>query len=167
VADKNLVDAGVCYAIGGMGTHWTCSIPRTNKKWERDGLFTDQEWDEMYPEGERLLNLHTDIFSESIRQQLVIETLREEYKELKGEHERPQALPLSGERSKVNKECVIWGGANTVLGDLATDPQKYADRYQMRAEHRCRKFVTKGDGSIEYALVDDLPNWRTLKVRAK
>jgi hypothetical protein len=74
---------------------------------------------------------------------------------------------LSGERSKINEEIVVWGGADTVMGDIATNPENYAGRCRLGEQHICKKLVLNNSGEIDYALVEDLINWKTIKVHAK
>ncbi|MFZ0217403.1 MAG: pyranose oxidase [Candidatus Dormiibacterota bacterium] len=160
----NLDAAAVTYGVGGMATHWTCAIPRHHPTVERHGFLSDQQWDELYTEAEQLLNLHTDVFEHSVRHQIVRDALRQEYPELT-EPYHVQNLPLAVERRQDNPNFVHWSGADTVLGPLADGA--HADRFELRPQHLCRRLVPSSDGSrILYAEVQDLENWRTLRIEA-
>jgi pyranose oxidase len=161
----NLPGAGVTYAVGGMATHWTCATPRHHPTLERSDVYSDEEWDRLYTEGERLLNTHKHEFDNSIRHLVVRETLQEEYPELP-EGYGVQNLPLGVERRKDNPELVHWTGTDTVLGPLA-DGNLDEEPFVLRSQHRCTRLVPGGDGSrIEYAEIQDLREWRTLHVKA-
>ena len=100
-----------------MATHWNGITPRQHPTIERSQLLTREEWDCLYTEAERLLNTHTEMFEESIRNTIVKETLVETYPELKGTLYGPKNLPLAGERRKEAREFITWTGADTVLGE--------------------------------------------------
>jgi pyranose oxidase len=163
---KNLVGAGVTYAVGGMSTHWTCATPRHHPTIERSDIYDDAEWDRLYTAGEQLLNTHKHEFDMSIRHQLVRDTLQAEFSELP-EPYGVQNLPLAVERRKDNPEFVRWSGSDTVLGPLA-DGHQDEEPFILREQHRCEKLVQSKDGaSIDHAVVQDLQNWATYTVRAK
>jgi pyranose oxidase len=161
----NLPGAGVTYAVGGMTTHWTCATPRHHPTLERSDIYSNEEWERLYTEGERLLNTHSHEFDHSIRHMVVRETLKAEYSELPEEF-GVQNLPLAVERRKDNPKFVHWTGTDTVLGPLA-DGEQNEEPFILKREHRCTRLVSNGDGSrIEYAEIQNLVDWRTLHIRA-
>jgi pyranose oxidase len=163
--DKNLPGAGVTYAVGGMATHWTCATPRHHPTIERSDMYSDEEWDRLYTEGERLLNTHRNEFDGSIRHTVVRETLQTEFTELAPEF-GVQNLPLAVERRKDNPNLVHWSGSDTVLGRLA-DGNQEEEPFVLKEQHRCTRLVPSADGSrIEYAEVQNLLEWRTIDVYA-
>jgi hypothetical protein len=92
-----------------MTTHWTCATPRYHPTVERSTIYTDEEWDRLYTDGERLLNTHRHEFDGSIRHTVVREALANEFSEL-AEPYHVQNLPLGVERRKDNPELVHWSG---------------------------------------------------------
>lgn len=135
--------AAVTYAVGGMATHWTGSTPRQHPTIERSNLLTNEEWDMLYTEAERILKTNQEMFEHSIRNTVVKETLRDTYRELKSEKDRPQNLPLAGERNKAVPELVTWSGGDTILGDelinmLGTKNSKFI----LKVHKLCILYVT-------------------------
>ena len=161
---RNLDAAAVTYGVGGMATHWTCATPRQHPTVERHGYLSDEDWDRLYPQAEELCNTSHDAFAHAIRHQLVLDALRDEYTELK-EPYQVQHLPLAVERRTDNPELVRWTGTDHVLGPLADG--EHADRFDLRPEHLCTRLVRSGDGGrIEYAEVQSLHDWKTIRVEA-
>jgi pyranose oxidase len=161
----NLPGAAVTYAVGGMTTHWTCATPRQHPTVERDDVYTDEEWDRLYTEAEKLLNTHSHEFDDSIRHTLVRETLRNEYSELTDPY-GVQSLPLGVERRKDNPEFVHWTGTDHVLGPLA-DGHQDEEPFILEEQHRCGRLITSSDGKrIEHAEITNLMEWDTFNVKA-
>ena len=126
----NLPAAAVTYAVGGMATHWTACTPREHPTIERSDLLTNEEWDKLYTKAEAILKTNQTMFEKSIRNTVVKETLQSAYPELKTDKDKPQNLPLAGERNKEADEFVTWSGGDTVLGDelinmLGTEQSKF------------------------------------------
>ena len=113
----NLPAAAVTYAVGGTATHWTACTPREYPTIECSKLLTNKEWDKLYTEAEAILKTNQKMFEHSIRNTVVKEKLQSTYPELKTDKEKPQNLPLAGERNKEATEFVTWSGGDTVLGD--------------------------------------------------
>ena len=134
---ENLPNAAATYAVGGMATHWTACTPRENgegERPERSNLFGDEEWKSMYSEAEFLLNTHSDVFDDSLRQQAILKALQPDFPEV-----RP--LPLGVER--VKNDCtflVKWTGADNVLGENNIQLLNVPDS---RFSIKVRKCVTK------------------------
>ncbi len=163
--ETNLPGAGVTYAVGGMTTHWTCATPRHHPTLERSAVYSHEEWERLYEEGERLLNTHSHEFDDSIRHTAVREALQDEFSELPEEY-RVQNLPLGVERRKDNPKFVHWTGTDTVLGPLA-DGNLDEEPFVLKPQHRCTRLVPSQDGSrVEYAEVQNLMEWQTLHVKA-
>jgi pyranose oxidase len=163
---KNLDGIATTYAVGGMATHWTCATPRHHPQIERMNFISAEEWDQLYGEAETLLNTHTDQFDNSIRHTVVRETLQNEFQELPQPY-HVQNLPLAVERRKDNNEFVTWSGSDTVLGKLADGPLD-REPFVLRAQHRCKRLHLNADGtSVEFAEVENLIEWKTIRVRAK
>ncbi len=161
----NLPGAAVTYAVGGMTTHWTCATPRQHPTVERDDIYSDEEWDRLYTEAERLLNTHSDQFDDSVRHTVVKETLQQEFSDLP-EPYGVQNLPLGVERRKDNPEFVHWTGTDHVLGPLA-DGHQDEEPFILKEQHRCGRLVPTRDGSsIDYAEITNLMEWDTFKVKA-
>jgi len=163
---KNLDAAAASYGVGGMFTHWTNNTPRHHPTLERIPFISSAEWDQLYSEAETILNTHTDVFIKSIRHTVIKERLTDHY----GGRLRPpygvQELPVAGERRRDNDEFVHFTGADTVLGPLIDEPDRYqANQFQILPHHRVKKLVVKGD-RVEHAVVEDLMRWRTINVYA-
>jgi pyranose oxidase len=160
------LDAAIAtYAVGGMATHWTGVTPRHHPTIERAECIPAAEWDELYSEGETLLNTHTDVFASSIRHQVVRDALAAEYADLPAPY-RVQNLPLAAERRQDNPELVRWSGSDTILGPLADGLYDERD-FMLRDQCLCVRLGRTADGSrIEYAEIQDLANWRTIHVEA-
>jgi len=160
----NLPAAAASYVVGGMATHWTCATPRHHHVVERADCLTTEEWDDLYGQAEALLNTRTDAFEHSVRHQVVRDALQAEYRELP-EPYHVQNLPLAVERRTDNRRFVRWTGSDTVLGPLADGA--YPDRFDLRPQHLCRRLHRSSEGGrIEYAEVQDLADWKTLRVEA-
>lgn len=163
-AGLNLPAAAATYGVGGMATHWTCATPRHHPTIERADCISPGDWDDLYTEGERLLNTHTDVFTHSIRHQVVRETLAAEYGELADPY-AVQNLPLAVERRTDDPRFVHWSGTDTVLGPLADDD--HGGRFMLYEQHLCKRLVPSGDRSrIEYAEIVDLSSTRVVRVEA-
>lgn len=163
---KNLDCASASYAVGGMFLHWTGSIPRHHPRLERIQFIPPDEWDELYAAAEEVLNRRTDVYADSIRHTAIKEALAEHY----GGGLRPpygvQELPMAAERSKVNNELVRYTGTDTVLAPLIDEPGRYSgEQFAILPQHRVKTLIFKGD-RVEYAVVEDLLNWRTIRVYA-
>jgi pyranose oxidase len=163
---KNLPAAAVAYGVGGMFTHWTSNTPRYHPTLERVGWIGPEEWDQLYAVAERLCNTHTDVFDRSIRHRLVTERLRGHLADRCKPPYDVQALPVAGERRKDNDEFVHFSGADTILGPLIDEPDRFApDAFSILPEHRGTELVRKGD-RIDHVVVEDLIHWETVRVRA-
>jgi pyranose oxidase len=164
---KNLPGAAVAYGVGGMFSHWTSNTPRHHEKIERIDFIDDGEWDSLYDRAELLLDTHVDIYSGAIRHTIVKEALQHHY----GDRlERPvQELPVAGHRREDNDELVHFTGADTVLGQLVDSLSHDLDAragLTLLPEHRARRLATEGD-RIVYAEIDNLKEWKTLRVEAE
>jgi pyranose oxidase len=160
----NIPAAAATYGVGGMATHWTCAVPRHHPLVERMNVYGDQEWDDLYGQGEALLNMHRDEFAHSIRHNVVLDALGAEYTDLP-EPYGVQNLPLAVERRTDDPRYVRWSGTDTVLGPLADG--EHPDAFDLRSQHVCRRVHLSADGSrVEYAEVYDLTTSRSIRVEA-
>jgi pyranose oxidase len=172
---RNLGAAAACYAVGGMATHWTCATPRHHPTIERSELISDADWERLYGEGERLLGTHTDAFAHSVRHQVVRNALATEFTELPAPYQ-VQNLPLAVRRREDNPGLVHWSGTDTVLGPLADGEyagsgqgsgKQGTGRFRLSPEHLCTRLFRSADGSrVEYAEVQNLQDWSTVRVEA-
>jgi pyranose oxidase len=162
--NRNLPAAAASYIVGGMATHWTCATPRHHPSVELADCIPTAEWDDLYTQAETLLNTRRDAFEHSIRHQVVREALVTEFRELP-EPYAVQNLPLAVERRRDNPRFVRWSGSDTVLGPLADGG--HPDTFDLQSQCLCTKLRLSSDGRrVEYAEVQDLANWRTIRVDA-
>jgi pyranose oxidase len=160
---KNLPNAAQGFAVGGMFVHWTSSVPRQHPTLERMSFIGDDEWDRLYSCGEALVNMHTDAFSKSIRNQVIKERLQQYYKGRLAPPYAPDNLPMAVERRTDNDEFVYYSGSDTILGPLALPQQD--GRFRILPEHRVYKLETAG-GRVTGAIVDDMIRGKRFSVSA-
>ncbi len=158
----NMSFAAATYAVGGMFTHWTGCAP-TPPPMERTPLIPNEDWAQMLPIANKLFNVHTDAFSPSFLNEALKNVLND--KKVGVEN-----LPMGAEKRGVDTEIahfITWTGADTILGPLVNEPEKYGDRFRILAEHRAEALVRGNEHQIEYAVVRDLATYTTKKVVAK
>jgi pyranose oxidase len=159
---RNLPAAAVSYGVGGMFTHWTCNAPRHHPELERISFIPDAEWDALYAKAESLLDVHTDVFSQSLRHRAVKKALKSHY----GDGADIRDLPVAGHRRQDNDEFVHWTGSDTVLGPLIDrQPPAGGQQFQILPHHRARSLSFNG-GQVKHAVVDDLMRWEHVEIRA-
>ncbi|KAJ5662053.1 uncharacterized protein N7477_009669 [Penicillium maclennaniae] len=95
----NLDANAVARNVGGMSTHWTCATPEQLKGLERSTIFTDDEWTALYKRAKDLIGTRTDVLEDSIRQELVLQILKDE-------------------ETKKNKDFIIWSSSSTILDPI-------------------------------------------------
>lgn len=135
-AETNLPDASSTYAVGGMVTHWTCSIPRPRGS----QLLTEipqKELSTLYDKAERLLNLHTDAFTHSPLNNVVSN-------QLSSNGFNVQPLPLAGARSPVNNYVYYTGAADILGAPLLTG--KLKKNLTILGDHLCTRLNWRKDG---------------------
>ncbi|KAK0220817.1 pyranose 2-oxidase [Armillaria nabsnona] len=111
----NLPANAITRTVGGMATHWTCACPEPHAEERSMNPIPNEELDDLLQRGKVLLNIHTDQFDESIRHDVVKNTLTDAFA---SDPTRNVAnLPLAAERRSDNKAYVHWSGADTVLGE--------------------------------------------------
>ncbi|MFD5428201.1 GMC oxidoreductase [Streptomyces sp. NPDC127084] len=159
---RNIPAASVCYAVGGMATHWTCATPRHHPLLERYDGVPEEDWDRFYSDAEHILGVSSREFDHSVRQRLLIDALRGEFHELP-EPYGVQSLPLAAERRAGNPSMVRWAGSDTVLGDIAHgDP-----RFSLLPQHLCTRLIPDATGSrIVSAEARDLLESRMVRIEA-
>ena len=131
-----------------MATHWTACTPEQHKDIERTKLISDLDWTELYKDAKELLKTNQEMFDDTqpgsyvkgtgsgppyfpetkfYRNDLVLKTLRDTYKNLNTPTSMPQYLPLAGVRRSDNPVFITWSGADTVLGDAIIDNMSQPD----------------------------------------
>ncbi|KAE8146287.1 hypothetical protein BDV25DRAFT_143846 [Aspergillus avenaceus] len=156
----NLDANGVARNVGGMSTHWTCATPRQDKEVERSDIFCDDEWDKLYKEAETLIGTSTTVLNDSIRQKLVLEILRDEYKQ------RPaKPLPLAAKKKNKETAFITWSSSSTILGAM-----NGTGKFTLWPEHHCEKFVvdvTNDGPQVTEAQIRVLATDKLIPVKAK
>ncbi|PIL28620.1 hypothetical protein GSI_08662 [Ganoderma sinense ZZ0214-1] len=155
----NLKATAVTRTVGGMATHWTCACPMPHAEERVNNPIPRSELDSLLEKAKGLLNVHSDQYNDSIRNQVVRAELQKRFP-----GRGITDLPLGVERRKDNKRYVTWTGADTVLKDTVKDP-----RFKLLTETRVTRLVLNdlgGDHAV-CALVRDLRNDRDAIVVAK
>jgi len=147
---QNLGASAVTRTVGGMATHWTCATPNPHAE-ELPDTFTSSKWDALYARAKTLVKTNLTAFDNSIRHNVVKDTLNDAYKNDPGRVFKN--LPLAVERRTDNPEYVTWTGSDTVLGDLAVPGKN--PRFTLKAETRATAFVHLGN-KIHGVLLRDL-----------
>ena len=147
----NMQLASATYAVGGMGTHWTCCTPDP-APWERTPLVPD--WDILVPIARNLLRVHTDAFSPSFTNDVVKGVLNNAGFSVTN-------LPMAAEKRK-NQEpstahMVTWTGTDTILEPLLDRGPQESKRLRIFPEHRAEKLLRNGH-KVYGAEVLDLTN---------
>ncbi|KAH7123367.1 hypothetical protein B0J13DRAFT_589222 [Dactylonectria estremocensis] len=159
--NENLSAAAATRVVGGMGSHWTCCIPREHENIERSNLFNDEEWDNLYTRAEKLMNRNDTAFDDSIRQQLVKKTLENAY-----EGREMRSMPLACERSQRNQNYVEWSCAATILGELS-EPENKNPLFKIKPNTQCLGLALGPDKKIEMAVVKNILTDEKYYIKAK
>lgn len=146
-----------------MGTHWTCCTPRQNAQLERSTLFTEEEWQSLYSDAEKLFRTNNTSFDESIRQQLVKRTLEAAFPD-----RNILSMPLACKRSEDNQDFVEWTCSATILGDLS-EAGKYNHLFRIWPNTQCIQLGRENGGKrkVVAALVKDILTGKRSVIRAK
>ncbi|KAH6609091.1 Pyranose 2-oxidase [Trichoderma cornu-damae] len=159
----NLPAAAVSREVGGMGAHWTCCTPRQHED-ERSELFTDEEWDKLYGEAEKIFRTNSTTFDNSIRQQLIHHELNRLYPS-RGFKSMPLACKRLGSETYVD-----WTSPASILGELADPTLSAEDKkyFEIRPSTQLVKFErSEKDGKITKALLINLKDEKTFTVTAR
>lgn len=119
-------------------THWTCATPRFSPELELPSLdYNDKksqaEWKRLYDAAEKLIGTTTHALDHSIRHNLVLRTLEEEYKGSR----TFEPLPLACDPIP-NTDYIHWHGADTILEKIYTHPNpKKGARFRLLSNHLC------------------------------
>lgn len=157
---RNMPVASMAYAVGGMVTLWTASTPDP-EPFERASFIHDDDWTEMLAVGKKILNVHNDVFNESLLGQVIHERL-----EKKGI--KVSALQQAAEKLDIKDPYaffVRWSGVDTILGPLLDGPRKYTSRFEILSEHRAEELIYKG-GKVTGAKVRDLHTYALFTINA-
>lgn len=166
----NLPAAAATRVVGGMGSHWTACTPRQHPKLERSDLFSDSEWNALYGEAEKRLKTNSTLYDDSIRQQLVLDTLR------KGEYYHGdrdfKPMPLAAQKLP-DQTYFEWSCSATIFGDITKTIDNPGNKnFTLRSQVQCIKLITSHMPGPEYgvvlgALCKDLKTNKTFLVRAR
>ena len=146
-----------------------CTL-RQHPTLERSDLFTDDEWNTLYTEAEKRIKTRHDLVDDSIRQQLILQTLRShDYDQ--GEREFT-SMPLAAEKL-AKKTYTEWSGPATVLGDITSTADRPGNPlFSLKSQFRCTKLITSHVPGPDYgvivgALCKDLMTDESFLVKAK
>ncbi|MEO1057918.1 MAG: GMC oxidoreductase [Actinomycetota bacterium] len=139
-APSGLPGAFVTTVAGGMSVTWTNNCPRAVAGVDRPELGESVDWDDLFAEAERLLEVHTDQFTDSARGRLVRERLDGP---LADDDRQLAPLPLAGRR--VDGHHIHYVG-----------PADIADPAVDRRAGRVERLVIDGD-RVRGVIVDGEP----------
>ena len=126
--------------VGGMGAHWTCACPRPGDSEIIDWLPTD-ELDVAFATAERLLSVTQQGFPVTSWSTAVRDRLAGVFDQGRPVARRVQPMPLA---CRPGTGLPAWSGADTVLGDLATNLGP-TGRVQLWDGTLCRRLILAGD----------------------
>lgn len=113
---------------------WTCATPRQDPEVERTNIYDKATWNTLYTKAEKLIGTSEDVLKDSVRQRLVLETLRNEFPDRK-----VKPLPLAAKKVE-HKNLITWSSSATVLGNLKSNAN-----FTILDQHICKKLnTTKG-----------------------
>jgi pyranose oxidase len=157
---RNMPAASTAYAVGGMLTLWTASVPDP-EPFERAPFIPEEDWTHMLGIAKRLLNVNTNVYDHSLLGKVI--------------HDRLQQMgfpmdPLQQAAEKINSDdreayFVRWTGADTILGPLLDEPNSSESRFTILSEHRAEKLCLTGD-RVTSVLVRDLRTYTTFNIHA-
>lgn len=140
--------------VGGMGAHWTCAAPRPGGSERID--FVDL--DEAFETAERLLGVRTRVLPPSRLGEWLHAALASVFDPLLAGGRPVQPMPLACRPGSGGTP--IWGGTDTVLGRLASEP---ASTFDLRADTICRGLLLDDD-VVTGAMLEHLPSGITERV---
>jgi pyranose oxidase len=149
----NMPFASATYAVGGMGTHWTCCTPDPAPM-ERTSLIGSEEWPILLAIAQNLLNVHTDAFSPSVTNDVVRDALHAAGFPVTN---LSMAAQKRVDQSPDTAHMVTWTGSDTVLGRLLDGTPEQRQRLRILAEHSAQKLLRDGQ-RVTGAEVIDLTN---------
>lgn len=148
---------------------WTCATPRQHPEVEQTvKTFDGKTWEQLYQRAEHLIDTSEDVLDDSIRQQLVLEILRENFSD-----RGVKPLPLAAQKVP-GKNLIKWSSTSTVLEKINEHRQHH---FHLLDQHICERLEFKtvdGVPKVKYAIVknlakptpDDDPQDR-IKIKAK
>ncbi|KAI4758339.1 hypothetical protein E4T52_05936 [Aureobasidium sp. EXF-3400] len=163
----NMEAAAATRAVGGMTAHRTCCTPEPLPGVERPDSFSDKEWERLFNEARKFIHTPIDSngegteFENSLRQQLIKNTLREAFEE---EGRVFKSMPLACKRREDNPDWVDWSSSATVFGPIISDNRNF----ELWSEHQCFKVLRDPEsGDIVGAEVRSLRDNREKFIEAK
>lgn len=153
-AAGNLPAAAACYAVGGMGTVWTCLAPRFHPELELWDLIPAEDWDALYSLAEEALAVRTDLFAGSLRQRAASEVLA-------AAGTPPAPVPVAATRRSDDPARLRWTGPREILGEAAA-----SERLTILPQHVVHRLEHRG-GRVRHAEVQGLDPRRTVRIRAE
>ncbi|CAG8585181.1 4363_t:CDS:2, partial [Ambispora leptoticha] len=158
----NLSAAAATYCVGGMGTHWTCSVPRLRGKERFPHLIPDEEMDQLYDEAERYVYHTADPYEGTMLQSTVQEALIKHYNKLGSLPADPKALPLA---VRYKKPYNFWTGPYDILLE-----KNYKDRkFELKDQHLATLLSPSDENPavIDELIVKDLRRNERIRIKAK
>ena len=156
VAARNLPAAAACYAVGGMGTVWTCLAPRFHPALERWDLIPDRQWDVLYALAEDALGVRSDLFDDSVRQRVLLEILAQDHPST-----HPAPSPVAASRRAGGGDLIRWTGPREILGN-----RLQGGGLEILPQHVVQRLEHRG-GKVLWAQVQGLGPWRERRIRAE
>jgi pyranose oxidase len=163
---KNLPSGMVSYAVGGMGNHWTCAVPRLHPTLERWNFISHEEWDRLYEISERDFITHTNVFENSIRNRVIKNELQKHYQGKLSDEYPIQNLPVSAYRRMDDPRFVHWGASADILRPILMEESYTKKEFEVKAQHLAQSLYTDKGGKIKYAKVLNLAQRQEVHIYA-
>ncbi|KAM0755859.1 FAD/NAD(P)-binding domain-containing protein [Meredithblackwellia eburnea MCA 4105] len=152
--NKYLPGASATFAVGGMGSHWTCTTPRPHED-ELPDSYPVSEWNRLYSIAEGWLGTTEHAFDDSMSQRIIKNAFEESFpgREIKG-------LPMAVKISKT-MPYLRWAGCDTIMGK-----QFYNERLALKADTHCSKLI-HSNGTVTQAVCTNQVTGEEFLVEAK
>lgn len=140
----NVDQEAEAFCVGGMAVHWTCAVPRGNPDLELSNLLSIPEWDALYTRAEEYVHKRNDVFDDSIRQIVVLNTIKAQFAE-----RGVTKLPLAVTQNEYDPSLVTWSGTDVILGERLikklSEPE-HERQFNILPQHLCYELVQSDRG---------------------
>ncbi|WP_194909677.1 GMC oxidoreductase [Catenulispora rubra] len=141
--------AGMSSGVGGMGVHWTASVPRPSGS-ERIDFIPEDELEAAYAEADRLLHVSRDLDGGDPLLAKLVSLLGDAF-----DGTAPDAPPVQLTPFAVTNDAdgTRISGTNVILGDLLDDARGDG-AFELRPDTLARRIVLHGRKAVGVELMD-------------